>query len=80
MKIENVSTRVAYLLFRINKRYSLKVIHVFASTSAYFDDEVETMYKDISRAVHSSGTHFAVVIGEFKAKLGKRDGEELRVG
>lgn len=80
VKIESVSTRVVYLILRITKRYSLKVIQVYAPTSTYSDDEVESMYEDISRAMHSSKTYFTVVMGDFNAKLGKRDGEELLVG
>ncbi|KAJ8710186.1 hypothetical protein PYW07_009552 [Mythimna separata] len=38
------------------------------------------MYKDVSRAIHGYKTHFTVVMGDFNAKLGKRDGDELRVG
>ena len=80
VKIESVSTRVAYLILRISSRYSLKVIQVYAPTSAHPDDEVETMYEDISKAMHGSKTHFTVVMGDFNAKLGKRDGDELQVG
>lgn len=80
VKIESVSTRVAYLILRISARYSLKVVQVYAPTSSHPDYEVETMYEDISRAMHGSKTHFTVVMGDFNAKLGKRDGDELRVG
>ncbi|XP_063542661.1 uncharacterized protein LOC134751209 [Cydia strobilella] len=80
VKIESVSNRVACLVLRMTQRYSLKVIQVYAPTSTHSDDEVEAMYEDISRAMHSSKTHFTVVMGDFNAKLGKRDGEELRVG
>lgn len=80
VKIESVSTRVACLILRITKRYSLKVIQVYAPTSAHPDDEIEAMYEDINRAIHVSKTHYTVVMGDFNAKLGKRCGDELRVG
>ncbi|KAL0852521.1 hypothetical protein ABMA27_017001 [Loxostege sticticalis] len=80
VQIESVSPRVAYLILRITKRYSLKVIQVYAPTSKYPDEDVETMYEDISRAIHSSRTHFTVVMGDFNAKLGKRSDNELKVG
>ncbi|XP_075990326.1 uncharacterized protein LOC142985977 [Anticarsia gemmatalis] len=78
VKIESVSTRVAYLILKITKRYSLKVIQVYAPTSAHSDDEVEAMYEDISRTIHSSQTYFTVVMGDFNAKLGTRCGNELK--
>jgi exonuclease III len=80
VKIESVSSRVAYLILRITKRYSLKVIQVYAPTSAHSDDEVEAMYEDISRVMHTSKTHYTVVMGDFNAKLGKRSDDDLRVG
>ncbi|CAK1588891.1 unnamed protein product [Parnassius mnemosyne] len=43
VNIGSVSTRVAYLILRITKRYSLKVIQVYAPTSAHPDEEVEEM-------------------------------------
>lgn len=33
------------------------IMQVYALTSAHPDDEVEVMYEDISRAMHSSKTH-----------------------
>ncbi|KAL0878690.1 hypothetical protein ABMA27_003745 [Loxostege sticticalis] len=46
--IGSVSSRVAYLILRVSKRYSLKVIQVYAPTSKHPDEEVEVMYEDIS--------------------------------
>ncbi|XP_072931484.1 uncharacterized protein [Epargyreus clarus] len=78
--VDSVSARVAYLILRISKRYSLKVIQVYAPTSTHPDDEVEVMYEDISRAIHTSKTDFAVVMGGFNARLGTRNGDELKMG
>ncbi|KAL0818444.1 hypothetical protein ABMA28_016488 [Loxostege sticticalis] len=78
--IGSVSSRVAYLILRVSKRYSLKVIQVYAPTSKHPDEEVEVMYEDISRAIHKSKTYFNVVMGDFNAKLGKRGDGELKVG
>ncbi|XP_045506861.1 craniofacial development protein 2-like [Colias croceus] len=80
LAIESVSSRVAYLILKISDRYSLKVIQVYAPTSTHSDEDVEVMYEDISRAIHTSKTHFNVVMGDFNAKLGKRGDDELRVG
>lgn len=66
----SVSNRAACLILRISKRYSLKVIQVYAPTQTHPDDEVETLYEDVSRAIHSSKIHFTVVMGDFNATLG----------
>ncbi|KAL0883425.1 hypothetical protein ABMA27_016807 [Loxostege sticticalis] len=78
--IGSVSSRVAYLILRVSKRYSLKVIQVYAPTSKHPDEEVEVMYEDISRAIHKSKTYFNVVMGDFNAKLGRQRDGELRLG
>ena len=70
MKVDSVSSRVAYLKLRITNRYSLKVIF----------DEAEALYEEISEAIHISETYFTVVMGDFNAKVGARNGDELRVG
>ncbi|RVE51642.1 hypothetical protein evm_003774 [Chilo suppressalis] len=44
------------------------------------DDEVEAMYKEITKAMHSYKTHYTVVMGDFNVRLKKRCGEELREG
>ena len=80
VRVESVSSRVAFLVLRITKRYSLKVIQVYAPTSAQPDEEVEVLYEDISRALHASNSYYNVVMGDFNAKLGERSGSELRVG
>ncbi len=80
LTIESVSSRVAYLILRVSNRYSLKVIQVYAPTSTHPDEEVEVMYEDISRAIHTNKTYFNVVMGDFNAKLGTRGDNELRVG
>ena len=71
---------MAYLILRITKRYSLKVIQVYAPTTSHPDDEVEALYEDISRAIQTSKTQFTVVMGDFNAKIGMREGAEPRVG
>jgi endonuclease/exonuclease/phosphatase family metal-dependent hydrolase len=77
--IGSVSSRVAYLILRISKRYSLNVIQVYAPTSKHDDVEVEAMCDEISKAMHSYKTHYTVVMGDFNAK-GQRCGDELTVG
>ncbi|CAH2217276.1 jg3147 [Pararge aegeria aegeria] len=80
VRVESVSSRVAYVKVKITKRYSLKVIQVYAHTTAHSDEEVEALYEDISKAIHASKTYYSFVMGDFNASLDKRSGAELRVG
>ncbi|XP_028035786.1 uncharacterized protein LOC114247123 [Bombyx mandarina] len=76
--IESVSSRVVYLVLKISKRYSLKIVQVYAPSTSHPDDEVEATYEDISRAIRNSQSHFTVVMGDFNAKLGRRGDDELK--
>lgn len=39
-EIDSISSRVAYLIYRLNARYSLQIVQVFASTTTHPDEEV----------------------------------------
>lgn len=81
VEISSVSSRVAYLIIKLTERYSLKVVQVYAPTSAHSDDEVEEMFDDISRALHfTTKTHYNVVMGDFNAKVGVQNCSESVVG
>ncbi|XP_046966937.1 craniofacial development protein 2-like [Vanessa cardui] len=81
VKVSRVSTRVAYLVLKLTDRYSLKVVQVYAPTSAHSDDEVEAMYEDITRAIGGTTTaHYNIVMGDFNAKMGVQERDELRIG
>nr|XP_032511484.1 uncharacterized protein LOC116765942 [Danaus plexippus plexippus] len=55
-----------------------RVVQVYTPTSSHPDEEVESMYENISRAIHTSKTHFNVVLGDFNVKLGKISVYELK--
>lgn len=78
-EFSSVSTRLAYLVLKLSDRYSLKVIDLYAPTSAHPDDEVESLYNDIARAWHPSA-FFNVVIGDFNARVGIQDHDESNIG
>ncbi|XP_048481070.1 uncharacterized protein LOC125489368, partial [Plutella xylostella] len=81
VEISSVSNRVAYLVLKLTERYSLKVVQVYAPTSAYSDTEFEAVYEDISRAIKCTAkTQYTVVMGDFNAKVGVQECDESRVG
>lgn len=81
VEVSSVSNRVAYLVLKLTDRYSLKVVQVYAPTSTHSDDEVETMYEDISNALHgTTSTFYSVVMGDFNAKVGVQKRGESRIG
>lgn len=79
--IKSVSTRVAYVTLKLNNRYKLKIIQVYAPTTQHPDEEVEDFYDDISVALKDTPTHFTILCGDFNAKLGlKEDEAETSLG
>ncbi|RVE42997.1 hypothetical protein evm_012343 [Chilo suppressalis] len=81
VEMSSVSNRVVYLIIKLTERYSLKVVQVYAPTLTHSDDEVEDMFDDISRALHSTTkTHYNVVMGDFNTKVGVQNCSESVVG
>lgn len=81
LKISSISPRVIYLILKLNQRYSLKIIQVYAPTTDYDDEMVETFYDDISIAIELDKTYYTIVMGDLNAKLGsKTDEAEFAMG
>ncbi|KAJ0182129.1 hypothetical protein K1T71_002851 [Dendrolimus kikuchii] len=81
VEVNSVSNRVAYLVLKLTNRYSLKVVQVYAPTSAHSDEEVEAMYDDITKAIHgTTSAHYNVVMGDFNAKVGVQKRDEPIIG
>lgn len=79
--LESVSPRVCFLVLKLNQRYSIKIIQVYAPTSTYSDEDLETFYEDIAMAMSKVPTHFTVIVGDFNAKIGrKQDESEFSLG
>ncbi|PIK56232.1 hypothetical protein BSL78_06870 [Apostichopus japonicus] len=80
-EFKGVNERLAQLTIKINKRYSLKIIQVYAPTSSYDDEEVEKLYEEINELLQNNKTHFTIMMGDLNAKVGKKeDGEESVIG
>ncbi|CAH2091654.1 unnamed protein product [Euphydryas editha] len=58
VEVSSVSTRVSYLVLKFTDWYSRRVVKVYVQTSSQSDDEVETMYEDISKAIHGTTSDF----------------------
>lgn len=74
-EIKSISSRVIYLVIRLNTRYSLKIIQAYAPTSDSDEEDVEVFYEDLNTALHDSPTHFTIMMGDFNAKLGRKQDE-----
>ena len=78
---KSISDRVLYVCLKINSMYSVKVIQAYAPTSTHDDEEVETFYEDIAKAMDENRSQYQYLVGDFNAKLGKREEDsEVSVG
>lgn len=67
----SLSERVAGIIIKLNKRYRMKIITVYAPTSTHSDEESEKFYEDVEKAMKEHKTQFTYVIGDYNAKVGK---------
>ncbi|XP_072378445.1 uncharacterized protein [Diabrotica undecimpunctata] len=81
IKIESVSSRVVYLILKLNERRSIKIIQVYAPKTSHSNEEIENFYEDINRAIEKDKTRHLILMGDFNAKLGfKGDNAEVAMG
>ena len=72
-----ISNRVIYVMMRINKRYSLQVVQIYAPTSSAKDEDVEKLYEDVSKARKAEKSNLTVIMGDFNAKVGQKSTTDL---
>lgn len=75
IEIKSLSTRVIYLTLKLNTRYSIKIIQAYAPTSTSEEEEIDTFYDNLNEALKECPAHYTLLIGDFNAKLGRRQDE-----
>lgn len=71
-KFCSVSDRVICMVLRLNKRYTVQLIHGYAPTSGSDDEEMEAFLENISRALELEKSHYRIISGDFNAKVGQK--------
>lgn len=74
-----ISSRVDVRVMNVGKRTTLIVVAMYVSTSASENKEVERFYVRLGCVVQRKST-FTVMLGDFKAKLGRREESERYIG
>ncbi|KAH7713416.1 reverse transcriptase [Aphelenchoides avenae] len=73
------SSRVGVLKIKLGRRHLLTVIQCYAPHSGYEDQEVEAFYAEVERHL-SARRGPVVVMGDFNARVGPREPDELYIG
>jgi hypothetical protein len=76
VEYKSASNRAAMIVIKLSKRYSLKVIQVYAPSTSHDDEEVEEFYENVNTLMDCTRTHFTMIIGDFNAKIGKQKHHE----
>ena len=71
VKVNNISPRVAELVLCITKRYKLKIVQVYAPTTSYSQEDINSFYSDVDETI-GKPKHYTIVKGDFNAQIGKR--------
>lgn len=76
-----ISDRVAFLTVKINNRTNLKIIQIYAPTTAHENEEVELFYEDIRLAIQDQPANYEIIIGDFNAKIERKlEEDEIQIG
>lgn len=67
-------------MIKLNKRYRLKIIHVYTKTASYEDEAVVNFYEDIESAMNKRTSQFEIAMGDFNRKVGAKKVGEKSVG
>ena len=51
VRVNSISPTVAELVLRITKRYTLKIVQVYALTTSYSEVDINSIYNDVDETV-----------------------------
>ena len=71
--------RIGVLTINLQKQQTLRIIQVYAPTSAADDEEIERFYDDLEEEINKRSTYL-VIMGDFNAKVGRMQDDETFIG
>ncbi|MEG7521682.1 MAG: hypothetical protein M3H12_01065 [Chromatiales bacterium] len=66
-RVNSISPRVAELVLCITKRYKLKMVQVYAPTSSYSQEEINSFYNDMEDTL-GKPNYYTIVMRDFNAQ------------
>ena len=69
VRVTSISLRVAVLVLCIIKRYKLKTVQVYASTTSYSEEDINN-FNDVDETLGKLN-HYTIVMGDFNVQIGK---------
>ena len=72
MRVITISPRVAELVLCITKRYKLKVVQVYAPTTSYSEEDINSFYNDVDETL-GKPNHYTIVTGDINAQIWEKN-------
>lgn len=73
---ERISKIIWKLEPKVGKRSRLKIIQVYAPTTASTEEELEEYYEHLKMALDEDICKYTIIMGDMNAKIGKNEGEK----
>ena len=80
VEVKGINERICKLVLQLNKKCKVNIVQVYAPTSSHEDEVVEEFYDKVSAVVDSCTGNKTFVIGDFNAKVGRKEQGERTVG
>uniref|UniRef100_A0A914UKY0 Endonuclease/exonuclease/phosphatase domain-containing protein n=1 Tax=Plectus sambesii TaxID=2011161 RepID=A0A914UKY0_9BILA len=71
--------RIGVLMINLQKQQTLRIIQVYAPTSAADNEEIERFYDDLEEEINKRSTYL-VIMGDFNAKVGCKQDDKTFIG
>lgn len=59
------------VVIKVTKRYRLKMVQTYATTTSYGDEAVHSLYEDVKLSMTNATTQLTIVMGGSNVKVGK---------
>jgi exonuclease III len=69
MEFKGLLERTAMLIVKFNSKYSVKIIQVYAPTSACSNEVVKSMYEEINELMDQVTVQYTILMGDFNVKI-----------
>lgn len=72
IEYKSISTRVIYGALKLNARYNVKVMQIYAHTLTSREEEIDVFYDNLNEAIGMLPAYYALLICDFNGKIGRR--------
>ena len=65
-----INERIITITIRLNRKYQIQIIQVYAPTTSHDDKEIEDFYELLDNAIKEEKSNATIIISDFNAKVG----------